>query len=247
MSPHTHSRRASSAAITAVLLAAPLIAAAPALAAPCKGLTCNWSDKGGGGSGGSSGGGAGGNSGPVQPPPPEGLTENEAAGFVPVDNGGPLAAAPATTLDWVAAASSSAQLPTPVVHTAPNGKTYVRVRTSLWVEGFNVVRTRPIGGNGQMIQAIAEPASVTWNMGETQKVCNTAGSRDGKTCYYTYKRSSAGQPGGKYEITATITWNLRWTCQGPACEPQQGELDPRTMTSQPTPLVVSEIQTNTGQ
>ncbi|MGH3244312.1 MAG: hypothetical protein ACRDNL_28325 [Spirillospora sp.] len=246
MSPQPPRRRASSATITAVVLAVPLLIAAPALAAPCKGLTCNWSDKGGGSGGGSSGGGTGGNSGPVQPPQPEDLTDNEALGFVPVDNGGPPPAAAATTLDWVAAASSSAVLPTPVVHTAPNGKTYVRLRTSLWVEGFNVVRTPPIGGNGQRIQATAEPSSVTWNMGETQKVCNTAGSRNGKACYYTYKRSSAGQPGGKYEITATITWDLTWTCQGPACNPQQGDLGPRTMTSQPTPLVVSEIQTNTG-
>ncbi|TMQ90703.1 hypothetical protein ETD83_34245 [Actinomadura soli] len=247
MSPHTTSRRASSAAITAAILAVPLLTAVPALAAPCKGLTCNWSDKGGGGSGGTGGGGSGGNSGPVEPPPPEGLTANEAAGFVPVDGGGAPAAAAPTTLDWVAAAKSSAVLPMPVVHTAPDGKTYVQVRTSLWVEGFDVVQTRPIGGNGQLIQATARPESVTWNMGETQKVCDTAGSQDGKTCHYTYKRSSAGQPGGKYEITATITWNLTWTCEGPACNPQQGDLGTMTMTSQPAPLVVSEIQTNTGQ
>ncbi|WP_121436538.1 hypothetical protein [Actinomadura pelletieri] len=246
MSPHTPSRRVSSVALGAAILTASFLTAVPAQAAPCKALTCNWSDKGSG-SGGNGGGGSGGNSGPVAPPPPEGLTENEAQGFVPADTGGPPPAAVPTTLDWVAAARSSAALPIPIVHTAPDGKTYVSVRTALWVEGFDVVRTRPIGGGGQMIQATAQPKSVTWNMGEGKKTCDSAGSRDGSTCNYTYKRASAGQPGGKYEITATITWNLTWSCDGPACNPRGGDLGTMTMTSQPTPLVVSEIQTNTGQ
>jgi hypothetical protein len=247
MSPHHPSRRARSAAITAAILAVPLLAAGPAEAAPCKGLTCNWSDKGSGGSSTAGGGGSGGNSGPVQPPPPEGLTENEAQGYVPVDTGGAPRAAVTTTNDWGAAATSSADLPVPTVHTAPDGKTYVRIRTSLWVEGFNTVSTDPIGDGDQQVRAFAEPESVTFDMGEAQKICDDAGSEDGKTCNYTYKRSSASHPGGKYQITATITWNLFWTCDGTGCDAQRGGLETMTRTSPPTPLIVSEIQTNTGQ
>ncbi|TDC51010.1 hypothetical protein E1281_21265 [Actinomadura sp. KC345] len=147
----------------------------------------------------------------------------------------------------MAAAKSSAELPAPIVHTAPDGKTYVRIRTSLWVDGFRVVKTDPIGGGGQSIQATADPVSVTWNMGESRKRCEDAGSKSGETCNYTYKRSSTGQPSGAYQITATITWNLTWSCDGPACAPTGGDLGAETVTSQPTPLVVSEIQTNTGQ
>ncbi|WP_433477334.1 hypothetical protein ACQPZP_09900 [Spirillospora sp. CA-142024] len=183
----------------------------------------------------------------MEPPPPVGLTENEAPGFVPLDGGAPPQAAAPTTLDWVAVAKSSAALPTPVVHTAPDGKTFVQVRTSLWVDGYNVVKTKPVGGNGQSVQATATPVSVTWNLGESQKTCNDPGSKDGKTCNYTYRRASAGQPGGAYQVTATINWALTWACDGPACDPQGGELGTEPMTSAPTPLVVSEIQTNTGQ
>ncbi|MFG2014986.1 hypothetical protein [Actinomadura geliboluensis] len=245
-------RAVSSAAILVVALATPLLSATAAQADDCKKgnpFGCHWSD-GGTGSGGSGGQGSpsgGGASGPVEPPDPEGLTDSEAPGFIPVEGGGPPPPAAPTTLDWVRAAQSAAELPTPTVHTAPSDKTYVRVRTALWVEGFDVVKTRPIGGGGQMIQATATPVSVTWNLGETQKTCKDAGRKDGSTCSHTYRRSSAGEPGGTYKITATVTWELTWTCAGPACDPQGGTLGNESMPSPATPLVVSEIQTNTGQ
>ena len=36
------------------------------------------------------------------------------------------------------------------------------------------------------------------------------------TCGYTYDRSSAGQPGGAYRVTVTITWDITWTGTGGA-------------------------------
>lgn len=251
--PDSRGRRKTIAMVFAAALMAPALPAVSAMAAPpnhCKGgdpFDCFWQDRGSGSGGsGGQGGSSGGGAGTYQPPPPMGLTENQAVGFVPIDGEPPPPAAP-STLDWAAAAKSAAELPTPVVHTAPDGKTYVRVRTSLWVDGFDVVETEPIGGNGQMIQATANPVSVTWNMGEAQKKCDDAGSRDGKSCNYTYKRASAGQPSGAYEITATITWHLTWNCEGPACDSGGGDLGNEGVTSAPTPLIVSEIQTNTGQ
>ncbi|MEU8341125.1 hypothetical protein SAMN05443665_1006132 [Actinomadura meyerae] len=249
--PRAH-RAALSAAILMAALATPLLTATAAQADDCKKgnpFGCNWVDRGtgSGGSGGRGSPSGGGASGPVEPPDPEGLTDGEAPGFLQVGGDGPPPPAAPTTLDWVRAAQSAAELPTPTIHTAPSDKTYVRVRTALWVEGFDVVKTQPIGGGGQMIQATATPVSVTWNLGETQKTCNGPGRKDGKTCSHTFRRSSAAEPGGAYKITATITWSLTWTCTGPACDPQGGNLGNETMTSPATPLVVSEIQTNTGQ
>ncbi|TDB71993.1 hypothetical protein E1264_42145 [Actinomadura sp. KC216] len=248
-------RRAASGAITAsalvtAALLVPIATAAPAfgcIVRPDGTMSCNprSTETGSTGGGGGSGGGGGG---PVEPPPPEGLTANEAVGFVPVDGGGaPLQAAPPNTFELVQSALAKKGLPVPEVHTAPNGKTYVRMRTALWVEGFNVVQTAPVSAGAQTVQATAQPRSVTWNLGEDKLVCQNAGSKDGKACSYAYKRSSAGQPGGKYEITATISWHITWTCQGADCDAPGGDLGEHTMTSQPTPLIVSEIQTNTGR
>ncbi|WP_433327901.1 hypothetical protein [Spirillospora sp. CA-294931] len=140
-----------------------------------------------------------------------------------------------------------AVLPVPTVHTSPEKKTYVRVKTGLWVEGFTTVTTPTIRVGAQAVQATATPKSVTWSLGETNLTCTDAGSPTGTTCSHTYNRSSAGQPGGVYRITATITWTLTWTCEGTDCDDRTGTLSDMTMTSQPTPLTVGEIQTNTRQ
>ena len=36
------------------------------------------------------------------------------------------------------------------------------------------------------------------------------------TCGYTYDQSSAGQPGGAYRVTVTITWDITWQGTGGA-------------------------------
>ncbi|TYB46611.1 hypothetical protein [Actinomadura chibensis] len=255
MPPHPRTRRrAAAATITATALAIPLSTAVPAQAAPCHktgtGGTCNVVVRvpgshggGGGGTGGGSGGG-----GPVLPPPPEGLTPDEAQGFVPAPGGpAPLQAAPTTTADLVLRARAATEFPVPVVHTAPKDKTYVALKTSLWVDGYHDVETEPISEGGQTVQLKGTVQGVVWDLGEKQIKCEDGGTEDGRTCHYAYTRSSAGQPDGKYQITATITWSVAWTCDGAACDAAGGTLDGQTMTSAPSPLVVSEIQTNTGQ
>ncbi len=256
MSPHTPAgRRAATAALTATALTMPLLVSAPAQAAPCSlpnnvVANCNGTSHtpGSGGGGGGGGTGGGGDSGPVAPPPPEGLTPDEAPGVVQVPGVAAPAPAPPATADLVATARASARFPTVIVHTAPKNKTYVRLRTSLWVEGFKDVQTQPITFGAQKVQLTAKPSSVTWDLGETKDlVCDGAGSKDGKTCHYAYKRSSASQPGGSYKITATIWWDVTWTCEGAECDSPGGSLGRNPVSSAPTPLVVSEIQTNTGQ
>lgn len=256
MSPHPppRRRRTAKAVLTATALTAPLLTALPAAAAPCQrtstGMVCNPSHNESGSSGGDGGGSTGTGSssvGSVSPPDPEGLTDNQAAGFVPVDQDAPpLAPAAPSTWELVQSALDSAAFPLPQVHTAPEDKTYVRLQTSLWVDGFEVVQTEPISAGDQTVQATGTPISVTWSLGEKELVCNGSGGRNNKTCTYTYQRSSAGQPGGSYKITATIAWNVSWTCEGSDCDAAGGDLGQETRISVPTPLVVDEIQTNTG-
>ncbi|MFB4304059.1 hypothetical protein [Actinomadura sp. NTSP31] len=255
MSIHTPAaRRTLSTVIAATTLLAPFLAASPARAGGCDDpgqLSCNitvhepGSPGGGGGTGGGSGGGDGG---PVIAPDPVGLNANEGAGFVqvPGNQAAPQAAVPATA-DLVASAMDTASFPVPTVHTAPKGKTYVRLDTSLWVDGFQVVKTTRLKVGNQTVQATATPASVTWDLGETTKTCDNAGSENGKACSYTFKRSSAAAAGGAYKITATVIWHVAWTCVGADCDGPGGELAPHPETSPPTPLIVGEIQTTTGQ
>jgi hypothetical protein len=250
MSAHTPTRRRT-AAVVVTAMTLPLLIAVPAQAAPCgvtkgKHANCNDVIRTPGSGGGTGTGTGGGNSGPWVPPPPEGLTPDEAQGVIGVPGADPAPAPPATA-DLVAMAQADAEFPMPTVHTAPADKTFVRLRTTLWVDGFQNVQTEPITVGAQTIQLTAKPKSVTWDMGEKKFVCADAGTKDGKTCNYTYKRSSASEPGGSYKITATITWEVGWTCTGDDCDSAGGALPDNPLTSAPTPLVVGEIQTNTGQ
>ncbi|WP_131738548.1 hypothetical protein [Actinomadura roseirufa] len=203
-------------------------------------------DNGSSGGGGGGGGGAPGSGGSVEPPAPDGLTPDEGVGFVPVDGGGGGAPAPApvSTAALLERALSSAAFPVPTVHTAPADKTYVRLKTALWVDGFRTVSTEPAKAGAQLVRATATPLKVVWDLGEKKLECLDGGSKSGTTCHYTYQRSSAGQSGGTYKITATIRWRVEWSCVGADCQGNGGLLDPQEMTSPPTPLAVSEIQTN---
>ncbi|MBO2458584.1 hypothetical protein [Actinomadura violacea] len=263
MSVHTPTgRRTLAGVIATTTLLAPLLVTASAHASTCwvspsGKLVCNPTSTrpgGSGGGGGGSGGGSGGDSGPVAPPPPEGLTPNQAIGVAPVPGGNaPLAPAPANTQTLVEEALTTASFPVPSAHTAPKGKTYVRVKTSLWVGGFKVVKTDKVSAGAQTVQAVATPASVTWNLGKPMgqdtiiQTCENAGSENGRTCTYTYQRSSAAKPGGAYQITATINWNIDWTCEGDDCQGHGGDLPQQSRTSPLTPLTVGEIQTTTSQ
>ncbi|MFC7732257.1 hypothetical protein [Actinomadura keratinilytica] len=146
----------------------------------------------------------------------------------------------------VESATDDLTLPSPTIHTAPSPKTYVRAFTSLWIDsGSFTPRTAKAAVPDQVVTATATPQSVTWNTGERTITCGSAGSPNGTECGYTYNRSSANQPGGRYQITATINWTVSWTCEG-ACDPgQQAGTLPNMTSSSTTPLVVEEIQTST--
>ncbi|GLZ09910.1 hypothetical protein Acsp04_01450 [Actinomadura sp. NBRC 104425] len=197
------------------------------------------------GRGGSGGGGDSTGGGPVEQPDiacPVEVDDFDCP--TPEENAAPVPHIPTQVV--VESATDDLALPSPTIHTAPSPKTYVRAFTSLWIDsGSFTPRTAQASVPDQVVTATATPQSVTWNMVERTITCGSAGSPNGTECGYTYNRSSASQPGGRYQITATINWTVAWTCQG-ACDPgQQAGTLPNMTTSSTTPLVVEEIQTST--
>jgi hypothetical protein len=65
--------------------------------------------------------------------------------------------------------------------------------------------------------------SVTWQLGDgTSLTCTGPGTvwtpgapEDGTDCSHTYRRSSAGRPGGTFPITATVRLTVTWSSNAP--------------------------------
>jgi hypothetical protein len=185
-----------------------------------------------------SGGGKPGKGAAAQCPPP--------TACLTVGNNVP-AAAPVRTVDVAWQARDQLQLPTPTVHTSPGNRTYVALRTGLWLGDGDYARktvsiTTPDGAT--TVTAIGDPQEAKWNMGESTVTCHSQGSKDGKACGYTYQRSSAGQPNRRYAISVTITWYVHWTCDG-VCDERGGDWRPNSTMSRTTDttLAVGEVQT----
>jgi hypothetical protein len=240
-------RRLSALALgTAVVTTTALFPSAQAWSDPCNGngpkFGCGAHENGGGGGGGDhDGGGGGGGNGELPDIP--GAPQGGAGGDPAVDGGGGPTAA-----DLAQQARAGAVLPVPVVHTAPTPHTYVRLKTALWVGGFEEITTPPATTATMSVIAVATPKTVTWHLGPKNITCENAGAKnDPDLCGYTYQRSSANQAGGVFKITARITWSLRWVCTGAGCpDPAAGDLPDLFMDSAPFPLIVTEIQTESG-
>lgn len=242
LSMHRGMRRTAAVTITssAILLCSTAVGVPQSYAAPCssggQGIGCGVSD-GSTGSNANGPGSGGGDPAEIPEVPQDGV-------------GGPGAVAPdpappvPATQDLAEEARSSAQLPLPTAYTAPSDTTFVGLRTRLWVSGFEPVSTEPISAGDQTVVATATPRSVTWHLGETDIICQSPGSRSSDACSHVFRRSSIKAPGGAYQITATITFDVTWTCTGSDCDSPGGSLAPLTTTSLPHPLVISEIQTN---
>jgi hypothetical protein len=97
----------------------------------------------------------------------------------------------------------------------------------------------------------ATPVSLSFDAGGGQPGSSCTGPgvayhRGGRTdCSYTYTRSSATQPGGKYAAAVTVTWRVSWTGSGGT----GGLLDPGLQIAFPFSLQIAEGQalvTGTG-
>ena len=140
-------------------------------------------------------------------------------------------------------------LPGPQVVTSPppDRMQLVNVPTWLWLDqGAWTSVSATASVPGESVTATATPMSVTWVLGDGSTVeCAgpgtpyvaggdpAAGSPD---CGHTYSRSSAGEPGGAFVVSATVSWGVSWAGGG-----QAGTLPGLTTTSS-VPLRVGESQ-----
>lgn len=76
---------------------------------------------------------------------------------------------------------------------------------------------------GLSVTAVARATQLVWEMGDGGSVrCTSPGTpylatygyRASPDCGYTYRRSSAGQPGDAYTVTVTTTWRITWSGGG---------------------------------
>jgi hypothetical protein len=110
---------------------------------------------------------------------------------------------------------------------AQNALQLTNLPTWLWINPAEwVPESKTATVPGESVTATATPVSVTWHPGDGSTVtCQGAGtpytSADNPAaaspdCGHTYTSSSAGQPGGAFQATATITWDVTWQGAGGA-------------------------------
>jgi hypothetical protein len=147
---------------------------------------------------------------------------------VPGDGAGEAdGVAPADPQTLAQQAAAVLDLPTPDLHLNPEGDQVVRLPAWLWIAADQWEPRRVSASAGPVTTTVtATPARVTWDMGNGDEVqCDGpgtpyqpryAGRPEATDCRYTYRRSSAGQPGEVYEVTATVHWELAWSATGAA-------------------------------
>jgi hypothetical protein len=116
-------------------------------------------------------------------------------------------------------------LPLPGVQTSPPPERdqLVNLPTWLGVEDWSP-RSATASVPGVSSTVTATPTRVVWDMGNgDQVVCRGPGKpydlslkehQQSSDCTYTYRASSAGQPGQRYQASATMTWSVSWTATG---------------------------------
>jgi hypothetical protein len=135
------------------------------------------------------------------------------------------AAAPVNPAALAQQALSKLPLAAPSIEMAPPASTdqLVNVSTWLWInpaawQGLSATAAAgPVSAT-----ATAIPVEVVWNMGDGNQVTcagpgtpyNPSNPNASTDCWYTWTQSSAGQPDGVYEVTATVYWQVAWTATG---------------------------------
>jgi hypothetical protein len=114
-------------------------------------------------------------------------------------------------------------LPSPVIRSSPaqGALQLASLPTWLWIDPAEwAPESKAAAVPGESVTATATPVSVTWHPGDGSTVtCRgagtpyTSGDNPGSAspdCGHTYTTSSAGQPDGAFQATATITWDVTW-------------------------------------
>ncbi|MEU1627037.1 hypothetical protein ABZ746_17290 [Streptomyces sp. NPDC020096] len=120
-------------------------------------------------------------------------------------------------------AVSQLRLPSPQIRMNPDAAVaqVVRVPTWMWIDRAD---WQPVSQRAEVpgveVTATATPQRVVWTMGDGGSVtCAGSGTPYSSRfpaaslspdCGYVYRRSSAGQPGEAFTVTATIVWDVVW-------------------------------------
>lgn len=142
-------------------------------------------------------------------------------------------------------------LPQPAMQMNPSagGGALTNVETWLWIDPsqWQPVRASASAG-GVTVTTTATPERVVFEMGNGDTVtCGGPGTPydpgrpaagQSTDCSYTYRRSSAHQPGGRYLVTSRVFYRVGWSASGIAAG---GALGPVSQTSS-VRLRVAEIQ-----
>lgn len=109
----------------------------------------------------------------------------------------------------------------------PNSVGLVGMPVWMWARNpddhtFGPIKATATAG-GITIAATAKVLKVIWDMGDgTAVICKTAGKpynpsygrKESPTCGHKYMKSSAGQPGEKFKVSATSDWVVTWSGAG---------------------------------
>lgn len=119
------------------------------------------------------------------------------------------------------------RLPDPVLGSSPAAASpqFVNFPTWIFMDGAS---WHPLSATaavpGVQVTATATPVVASWSMGDgSTVVCKgpgtvyvplTLAASPSPTCGHVYRRSSVGQPGGRFTVTAVTTWRVTWTGAG---------------------------------
>lgn len=158
---------------------------------------------------------------------------------------------PPTPGSLAALAVKYMQIPLPDVEANPASPGVVNLPTWLWLANDSwTVPPGRLSLRGVTVTVIVTPKYVDWNTGAGTRRCNgqgreydTSAPPEGQStyCSWTYTESSAGQPGEKFQGTATSVWGVHWISSGGPTGPQQGDLPDISRTSA-FEYMVEEIQ-----
>lgn len=123
--------------------------------------------------------------------------------------------------ELAAMARSRLPLPLPEARMNPDGEQTVNLPTWLWVDNWET-QTRSATAGAVTSTVVATPVEQRWTFGSPGErvVCREAGapydtsrpaSEQSTSCSYTFRHSSAGQPGDAYRVTVTLVWHVTWT------------------------------------
>jgi hypothetical protein len=152
-------------------------------------------------------------------------TDNGAVWLPAGSPGGP----PVNPVELAQDALQRTPLPEPQIAMSPDPSIpqVVNLVTFLWLPADQwTPRTASASAGGVTSTVTATPARVVWDMGQGDTVvCNGPGvpyvpslpdAAQPSDCRFTYRRSSAGQPGQAFTVTATVEWETTWAVSGAA-------------------------------